>query len=89
VGYIPKDQMKEGWVIGVIYIKKQLEDFLKKEEVEEILILGEDFNPEFAECLEELPESGKDNKGKVMEIIQNGYRLNGRVIRAAKVKIGG
>jgi len=73
-------------VKGLLLIKKQLEDFLKNEGLEEINEIEIDFNPEIHEVLEEI-ESEEENSGKIKEIIQKGYKINGRVLRPAKVKI--
>ena len=65
---------------GIMQIKKQLEDFLKKEGVEEIDAMGKPFDPSTMEAVEGEGE-------KVSEVIQHGYTLHGKVIRPAKVKL--
>lgn len=70
---------------GFLFIKSQLEDILKKYGLEVIKALGEKFNPELHESVGEV-ESDKES-GIVIEEVQKGYMLNGRVLRAAKVKI--
>lgn len=72
-------------VKGLLMIKKQLEDFLRSEGLEEINEVEVNFNPEIHEVLEEV-ESSEDSQ-KVIEIIQKGYKINGKVLRPAKVKI--
>ncbi len=65
---------------GIEQIKKQLEDFLKKEGIEAIETIGKPFNPNTMEAV--------DGEGeKVSEEIQRGYTMHGKVIRPAKVKI--
>ena len=73
-------------VKGFLQIKKQLEDLLKKEGVEEIKAEGEKFDPNFHEALEKIQVENEE-LGKVIKEIQKGYTLNGKVIRPAKVKI--
>ncbi len=58
---------------------------MKKEGLEEIKSVGEKFNPEIHEAVEML-ESEKP-EGEILEEIQKGYKLNGKLIRAAKVKV--
>jgi len=70
---------------GLLMIEKQLEDVLKEMGIEEISEKDIDFNPEIHEVLEEVESS--DNSGKVTEIIQKGYKINGKVFKPAKVKI--
>jgi len=69
---------------GFLQIKAQLLDFLKSQGVEKIKSVGEKFDPALHEAVGE--ESGQES-GKIIEEIQKGYKLYGRVIRPAKVKI--
>jgi len=63
-------------------IKDQLESVLK---IKEIKALGEQFNPEFHEAVEQV----KSNKpsGSVVKEIQKGYLLHDKVLRPTKVKV--
>ena len=76
---------------GFLMIKKQLEDLLSKEGIETIEVLGKPFDPNFHEVIEEVSPSealAKEGKpGTVIEEVQKGYTLNGKLIRPAKVKI--
>jgi molecular chaperone GrpE len=65
---------------GLSQIKKQLEDFLQKEGIEPIEVLGKPFDPNTMEAVEGDGET-------VSEEIQRGYTLHGKIIRVAKVKI--
>lgn len=87
VNQIPNDLNDSEWVKGVIQIKIQLENLLKKKGVEEIKTVGEKFNPEIHEAVEMVSSSSK-GEGEILEEVQKGYKLNGKVIRAAKVKVG-
>ena len=69
---------------GLLQIYNQLRNVLKNQGFEEIKSLGEKFNPEFHESVGEA--EGKE-QGIVVEEVQKGYKLNGKVIRASKVKI--
>ena len=69
---------------GFIPIKKQIEEFLKKEGIEEIKALGEKFDPATMEIVEEV-EGGES--GTVAEEFQKGYTINNKVLRPARVKI--
>ena len=74
----------DSWNDGIEQIFKQFLSILKKEGVEEINPKGEDFNPNLHEAVEVVdgPE------GKIVEVIQSGYSLNGKIIRPARVKVG-
>lgn len=64
---------------GVTQIKKQFEDFLEKQGIEHIEVLGKPFDPATMEAVEGEGET-------VLEEIQRGYTMHGKVIRPAKVK---
>ena len=70
----------EGWQ----EVKKLVADILKKNGIEEIQALGQEFDPEYHEAVAE----GEGEANKILEVLQKGYILKGRVIRVAKVKIG-
>jgi len=71
---------------GFLQIKNQIQNFLKSQGVEEIKCLGEKFDPNFQEVVEEIEMKDKE-PGTVIEEIQKGYKINGRLLRPAKVKI--
>jgi len=83
---VPLDFKDNEWVKGISQIRSQLQDFLRKEGVEEIKTIGKKFDPNFHEALEKIEKEDKE-PGEVIEEIQKGYILNGRVIRPARVKI--
>jgi len=85
VGHIPDNLKGSEWVGGIVQIKTQLESFLRKKGVEEIKSVGEKFNPEIHEAVE-MVKSDKP-EGEIIEEIQKGYKLDGKVIRVAKVKV--
>ena len=71
---------------GVVMIYNQLIDSLKKEGVEEIDCIDKEFDPNFEQSIMiEKKEGVKPNT--VIEILQKGYMLKDRVLRAAMVKI--
>lgn len=69
---------------GLILAIKQLKDALVSEGLEKIQVKGGDFNPEFMECV----DVGQGEEGKVLDEIRSGYKLGGRVLRVAQVKVG-
>jgi len=77
---------KNPYIQGVLQIKKQFQDFLKDQGLEEIKCQGEKFNPEFHEATEQLETKDKES-GIIIEELKKGYKLNGKVIRPARVKI--
>ncbi len=69
----------------IAQIYNQLKNTLKNQGLEEIEAIGEKFNPELHESVEEI--KSKEKQGIVVEEIQKGYKLNNKVIRPSKVKI--
>jgi len=69
---------------GFYMIYDQFKQALRKYGLSEIKAVGEKFNPELHEAIEKV-KGGKPDF--VIEEIQKGYLLNGRVIRPSKVKI--
>lgn len=75
---------KEG--TGLIYNK--LKSYLKSCGLEEIEVKGKEFDTDTAEAVAQIPAPEPDLKGKVVDVVQKGYALGGKVIRFAKVVIG-
>lgn len=82
--HVPESIKNSEWTKGVICIKGQLDDFLKEIGVEEVISVGEKFNPDFYEAV---GEEESEEEGTITSEIQKGYKMNGRVIRTAKVKV--
>lgn len=75
------DAEKEG--ISLIYNK--FKSILRQKGVEEIEALGEDFDTDYHDAITHIEAKDKKEKGKIVEEIQKGYLLNGKVIRHARV----
>ena len=73
---------------GVTLIFNKLRDTLKKKGLEEIEAMDADFNTDEHEALTMIPAPDESKKGKVLDVIQKGYKLNGKVIRFARVVVG-
>lgn len=50
---------------------------------------GQEFDPEIHEAITSIPSPDESMKGKVLDMVEKGYSLNGKVIRFAKVVVGG
>jgi len=83
---LPENLKKDRYIQGIFQIKTQIQNLLKSQGVEEIKCLGKKFDPNFQEAVEEV-EKKEVESGTVIEEIQKGYRLHGKVIRPAKVKV--
>ncbi len=74
---------------GIKLIQDKLNNILKTKGLEAVASpIGEDFNVEFHEAITQIPAPSKKEKGKVLDVVEKGYELNGKVIRFSKVVIG-
>ncbi len=73
---------------GTLVIYNKLMDYLKTQGLARIEAKGEVFNTDFHEAVTQFPAPSEDLKGKVIDVIQNGYTLGGKVLRYAKVVVG-
>ncbi|MBL7159298.1 nucleotide exchange factor GrpE [Candidatus Microgenomates bacterium] len=69
---------------GLGLILSQFKKVLESEELEEIQVAGEEFDPQVMDAVEMI----KGEKNKVIEVVLKGYQLNKKVLRPAKVKVG-
>lgn len=72
---------------GVDMIQMQIQAFLKDIGIEKIKTVGEKFDPHQHEAVEAEDIAGQDD-GIITEELQPGYRINGRLLRPALVKMG-
>jgi len=49
---------------------------------------GESFDTDFHEAITNIPAATAAQKGKIVDEVEKGYMLNGKVIRYAKVVVG-
>ena len=78
------DAAKEG--TELIYNK--LMNYLKSKGLAVIDALGQPFDTDLHEAVAQFPVQEEEKKGKVFDVVQTGYTLNGKVIRFAKVVVG-
>ena len=76
----------DAYAEGMKMIFKQFTDILTASGLEEIDAVGQDFDPNFHHAV--LTDNNADfDSGKVTEVLQKGYKLNGKVIRPSMVKV--
>lgn len=78
------DAAKEG--TELIYHK--LMSYLQSKGLAVIEAMGKEFDTDQHEAVAQFPVPEEDKKGKVFDVVQTGYTLNGKVIRFAKVVVG-
>jgi molecular chaperone GrpE len=72
---------------GLIFIYQKLKKTLIEHGLEEMLSIGERFNPEYHEAVA-TEETEPEKAGLVIEEWEKGYRLGGKLLRASRVKVG-
>ena len=78
------DAAKEGTQL----IFNKLTAYLKGKGLEKIEAKDKEFDTEFHEAVTTFPAPSEDMKGKVIDVVQTGYTLGGKVLRYAKVVVG-
>ena len=73
---------------GTQMIYTKLTAYLKGKGLEKIDAKGADFDTELHEAVTMFPAPSEELKGKVIDVVQNGYTLGGKVLRYAKVVVG-
>lgn len=74
---------------GVELIFDKLKNTLSSKGLEEVEIKsGDIFNADFAEAITQIPAPSPNLKGKVVDVIEKGYKLGDKIIRFPKVVIG-
>ncbi len=70
--------------VGMELIFSKLVDLVKKEGIEEMKTLGQNFDPYKHDAIRQ----GEGEEGKIVEVVQKGYSYRGKVLRHAKVVVG-
>jgi molecular chaperone GrpE len=101
--HIPADQKDNPWVVGIMYIQKQLEKILEDNGVKEIKTkAGDEFDPKIHEAIKDSQQSTvegseknkddgepkTDNCELIKRVVLKGYKMDDRVVRAARVIVG-
>jgi len=73
---------------GIKLIFNKFKNTLHQKGLTEMKAVGEPFDTDLHEAITNIPAPSEDLKGKVVEELEKGYLLNGKVIRFAKVVIG-
>ena len=72
---------------GVTLISQKLTEALRQKGVTEIEVLDREFDADLSEAVAKFA-AGDEKKGKVIDVVQTGYKLGDKVLRFAKVVVG-
>ena len=74
---------------GVILINDKFKNTLTSKGLEVVEVrAGDAFNADYAEAITQIPSPSPDLKGKIVDVIEKGYKLGDKIIRFPKVVIG-
>jgi molecular chaperone GrpE len=82
------EKVDKNWRMGVEYIYSQLLSALERFNLKSIDPAGQKFDPNHHVSIENVPVTDKAQDGMIIRVVQKGYKLNGKVIRAPKVEVG-
>jgi molecular chaperone GrpE len=71
---------------GVLLIYTNLKNTLSRNGVKEIEAKGLVFNPDTMEAITQIPMEGMS--GKVVDVVEKGYEISGKILRFSKVVVG-
>ena len=72
---------------GVTLISQKFTEALRQKGVTEIEVLDKEFDADLSEAVARVA-AGDEKKGKVIDVVQTGYKLGDKVLRFAKVVVG-
>ena len=73
---------------GVVLISNKLRDTLRGRGLAEIEAAGQELATDFHEAVAKIPAQDEAQKGRIIDVVQKGYKLNDKVIRHSKVVVG-
>ena len=83
-----KSSDREGLLKGVELIHTQFGGILAELGLEEVAGAGEAYDPELAEAVAVTEVSEREKDNLILEVVRKGYRLNGKLVRPARVRVG-
>lgn len=78
----------EACIEGFKLIAQKFKNILAQNGLEKIETEGQDFDTDYHEAIALIPSPTEELKGKILDCVQQGYKLGDKVIRHAKVAVG-
>jgi molecular chaperone GrpE len=77
------------WLKIFRLIQEKLKSTLVSKGLEQVEVnTGDYFDADFAEAITQIPAPSPEMKGKIVDVIEKGYKLGDKIIRFPKVVIG-
>lgn len=81
---IDAEAMKEGFSL----VFNKLQNILQQKGLKIMDCINQSFDPDLQEAITEIPAPSEKMVGKIMDVVEDGYYLNDKLIRHAKVVVG-
>lgn len=88
IAVMQKTLESEAQIEGIQLIFNKLKRILEHKGLEEIKAMGEVFDTDFHEAVTKIPAPDEASKGLVLDVLQKGYSLHGKIIRFSQVVVG-
>lgn len=85
---IDKVEDTQALIEGFKFIFSKFQRLLQQAGLSEIEAIGTTFDPEYHDAITKIPAPDAEMKGKIVDQIQKGYKLNDKIIRHSKVVVG-
>lgn len=73
---------------GFKLIHDKFSHILHSKGLQQVPLLNTTFDADLAEAIANIPVEDQEKKGKIVDVVENGYKLNDTVIRFGKVVVG-
>ena len=82
------EKVDKNWRTGVEFIHSQLFNILSQHGLKIVNPIGQMYDHNRDEAVENIPVENASDDGKILEVVQVGYEFNGKEVRPPKVKVG-
>ncbi len=82
------EKVDQNWRVGIEYIFGQFRKVLEDEGVVQFGKVGDEFDPNLHESIEMVKVENESENGKLINILQSGYKMHENILRPARVKVG-
>lgn len=82
------EKVDANWRMGIEYIFGQMKTVLEGEGVTQFGKIGDTFDPLLHETMQSVPVESDNEDGKVVRVLQNGYKMHESILRPARVHVG-
>jgi molecular chaperone GrpE len=82
------EKVDANWRMGIEYIFNQMKTILEGEGVTQFGKVGDMFDPLLYETMQSVLVENESEDGKIVKVLQNGYKMHDSILRPARVHVG-